>query len=228
MDCRTRAHQSVRCSQYKTENAEQRRVNIAPTRADDGFEHFQFASILDGVSSQRIIPFLSFPYFYSSIFLCFQRTKVRLGDIPTWSNVFIPHDKSNVVSVDVEQIFQHDREDIAIIKLQQPVALSELIVPICLPTHDNYYFRELNAHVCLRKTHRSDTSVISVPVSPLLPQDCNILLKRKKASYTQELFCAWDEMGDTCTGDLGSPLTTTTNGRVTVIGLNSFTSAKVQ
>lgn len=46
-----------------------------------------------------------------------------------------------------------------------------------------------------------------ISASPLSPNDCNILLKRKKAQFTLDEFCAWDEPGDTCIGDLGSIFT---------------------
>lgn len=141
--------------------------------------------------------------------------------------MYIHHDKSAIVSVDVQQIFQHERKDIAVVKLVQAVGLTASIMPICLPDHDHYNFRELQLHVCRRQTSRSESSVTSVPVTPLLPQDCSIMFERKRAQYTLGEFCAWDEAGDTCTGDLGGPLIAESNGRATVIGLNSYISAKV-
>lgn len=160
----------------------------------------------------------------------FSRSEVRLGDIPTWGDVTIAHNKSSIIAIDVEQIFQHERKDIAVIKLVEPVNISPAVVPICLPDHDNYYFRELQLHMCKRPNSHStpnEPSVFSVPVTPLTPQDCSIMFERKNAHYTLDEFCAWDEAGDTCTGDLGGPLITETHGRATVIGLSSYISVKV-
>lgn len=68
--------------------------------------------------------------------------------------------------------------------------------------------------------------VYSVPVTPLSSQDCTIMFQRKRAHYTLDEFCAWDEAGDTCTGDLGGPLVAETNGRSVLIGLSSYISTK--
>lgn len=135
-----------------------------------------------------------------------------------------------MVSIDVEQIFQHHRKDIAVIKLAKPVNSTQSISPICLPDHDNYNYRELHLHMCKRKSSHATPSapyVYSVPVTPLSPQDCSIMFQRKKARYTLDEFCAWDEVGDTCTGDLGGPLVADVNGRSVLIGLNSYISVKV-
>lgn len=150
-----------------------------------------------------------------------------MGDIPTWGDISVQHKKSAVVSVDVEQIYQHERKDIAILKLARPINVTKSIGPVCLPDHDNYNFRELQLHVCHRQNSRAEMNVFTVSVTPLMPQDCNIMFERKRARYTLDEFCAWDEAGDTCTGDLGGPLTAITNGRVTVIGLSSYISSKV-
>lgn len=41
-------------------------------------------------------------------------------------------------------------------------------------------------------------------------------------TITHQEFCVWDESGDDCTGDIGTPLFTTHNGRLFVIGLRSY------
>lgn len=53
------------------------------------------------------------------------------------------------------------------------------------------------------------------------------MFHRKKAIFTLEEFCAWDEYGDTCTGDVGGPLMGSVNGKWHLIGLNSYANAKV-
>lgn len=62
----------------------------------------------------------------------------------------------------------------------------------------------------------------SVSVTPLAPRDCNIYFRRKGATVSEDEFCAWDESGDTCTGDLGGPLISKLSGRFYVVGLNSY------
>lgn len=74
----------------------------------------------------------------------------------------------------------------------------------------------------------SAPKVSNVPASPLKSRDCSIMLKRKQAKLTHTEFCAWDETGDTCTGDLGGPLVgKRIDGRYRVIGLNSYVNTKV-
>lgn len=157
------------------------------------------------------------------------RSAVRLGDTPTWGGQ-VRHNRSKIIHINVSEIINHKRKDIAIIKLARAVNFTDLIQPICLPIDDNYNFRELELHICKRATAMSISRVpiiTSVSVSPLAPQDCAIMFQRKQAHLMKEEFCAWDEVGDTCTGDLGGPLIGNLNGRFHVIGLNSYINAKV-
>lgn len=41
-------------------------------------------------------------------------------------------------------------------------------------------------------------------------------------TVSNQEFCAWDEAGDDCAGDIGSPLFTIHNGRFFVVGLRSY------
>uniref|UniRef100_A0A1B0D6S0 Uncharacterized protein n=1 Tax=Phlebotomus papatasi TaxID=29031 RepID=A0A1B0D6S0_PHLPP len=137
-------------------------------------------------------------------------SKVRLGEFVD------SHGKKNVskrVSVEVDDIFLHNRRDIAVIKLQKPVNLTSFVRPVCLPNSENYNFREMYFH--------------TVPVSPLTPQDCSTLFHRKTAEFSvKEEFCAWDERGDSCYGDLGGPLIGLYDGRYQVIGLSSYARSR--
>lgn len=74
---------------------------------------------------------------------------------------------------------------------------------------------------------RKHSVVKSISVIPLSDQDCRIMFKRKHVTVTAEEFCAWDETGDTCTGDLGGPLVGRANDKYQVVGLNSYLNAKV-
>lgn len=110
------------------------------------------------------------------------------------------------------------------------ILISELIQPICLPTSENYNFRELFLHSCSKTTHHGQKriKVESLSVLPVSPQDCSTLFHRKGANFhSREEFCSWDERVDTCTGDLGGPLIAKQNGRFHVIGLSSFATSKI-
>jgi coagulation factor X len=69
--------------------------------------------------------------------------------------------------------------------------------------------------------------VALVPVSPLSPQDCHMIYHRNRAEFSRSEFCAWDEGGDTCTGDMGGPLIAKQNGAFHLIGLKSYAQSKV-
>lgn len=126
---------------------------------------------------------------------------MRLGDAPVWGGSENDVNKSSVIHIGIEEIFQHKNRDIALIKLAENVNFTNFIRPICLPDNDHYNFTELYQHMC-KKTSKH-TEVSTVTTSPLSPQDCEIMFKRKRATITTEEFCAWDETGDSCTGDLG-------------------------
>lgn len=102
-------------------------------------------------------------------------------------------------------------------------------MPVCLPDDDNFGFRDLELHMCKRtgKANRAP-KISNVLASPLKSRDCSIMLQRKQAKLSHTEFCAWDETGDTCTGDLGGPLVgKRIDGRYRVIGLNSYVTTKV-
>lgn len=131
--------------------------------------------------------------------------------------------------IGVSEIFKHKSKDIALIKLSEAINITDHITPICLPEDGRYNnFRELELHIC-KRTKKSRKSIVSiVPVSPLSPQDCSIMFERKNANFSHRFeLCAWDEIGDTCTGDLGGPLVGKVNGHYQVIGLNSYVNVKV-
>lgn len=167
------------------------------------------------------------------------RSAVRLGDTPTWSAAAAaqPGNRSAIVRIDVDTVYQHQTRDIALIRLAEPVRLQPgRIEPICLPPSNSYNYRELEQHKCVREQpaqqqqHRRRTRkpqqqqhvVSAVDVQLVQPHDCAIMFRRKEARFTNAEFCAWDEPGDTCTGDLGGPLTALWNDRRYVIGLSSY------
>lgn len=154
------------------------------------------------------------------------------------------------VFADVEEIILHPKRDIALVKMTKPVNFTgekeskaftelllkplpfsslELIQPICLPTSENYNFREMILHSCRKIKNRipARVHVESMSVLPVSPQDCSTLFHRKGANFSsREEFCSWDERVDTCTGDLGAPLIGLENGQYQVVGLASYATSK--
>lgn len=102
---------------------------------------------------------------------------------------------------------------------------------MCLPTSDNYNFRELILHSCTKskkkKAGHSRIVTESMSVLPISPQDCSTLFHRKGADFNaREEFCSWDERVDNCTGDLGAPLIGKIAHNYHVIGLASYATSE--
>ncbi|XP_055586384.1 CLIP domain-containing serine protease B4-like [Uranotaenia lowii] len=163
-------------------------------------------------------------------------TSIRLGDSPTWASTPGGKEtalrKKNVVSIPVKNVFLHERKDIAVIRLAERVNITTpTIRPICLPMSDRFNYTELHFHICRKE--KADFGRMSsrsklVAVTTLTQKDCQILFRRHNADVGLKEFCAWDETGDNCTGDLGGPLMVKLNGRYHVVGLNSYALAKAK
>lgn len=85
-------------------------------------------------------------------------SSVRLGDFVTW-NKYANRDKSHTVEIAVEEIFFHKKKDLALIKLKESVAFTDVIRPACLPSSDYYNFKELQSHLCKRSHNRAPADV---------------------------------------------------------------------
>ncbi|XP_058467498.1 CLIP domain-containing serine protease B4-like [Malaya genurostris] len=160
-------------------------------------------------------------------------TGVRLGDTPTWAfsegGKKAHLRKQDVVSSPIKNVFLHEKKDIAVIRLAERVNFTTKIRPACLPANDRFNYTELFFHVCRKEKSefgRTNTTGKLVAVTSLAQKDCQILFRRHQAELGQKQFCAWDETGDNCTGDLGGPLMVKLGGRYHVVGLNSYALAK--
>ena len=85
-------------------------------------------------------------------------SSVRLGDFVTW-NKYANRDKSLSIEVEVDEIYYHRKKDLALIKLKESVTFSDVIRPACLPLSDNYYYKELQSHVCKRSHNKAPADV---------------------------------------------------------------------
>ncbi|XP_058811507.1 CLIP domain-containing serine protease B4-like [Topomyia yanbarensis] len=160
-------------------------------------------------------------------------TGVRLGDTPTWAfsegGKKANARKRDVLSTPIRNVFLHEKKDIAVIRLAERVNFTEKIRPVCLPVSDRFNYTELFFHVCRKEKSefgRTNTTGKLVAVTSLTQKDCQILFRRHQAEMGPKEFCAWDETGDNCTGDLGGPLMVKLSGRYHVVGLNSYALAK--
>lgn len=85
-------------------------------------------------------------------------SSVRLGDFVTW-NKYANRDKSHTVEIEIEEIFLHEKKDLALIKLKESVEFTDVIRPACLPSSDYYNFKELQSHLCKRSHNRAPADV---------------------------------------------------------------------
>lgn len=150
---------------------------------------------------------------------------VRLGDTPTWATEGMARRSDQVVHRGIDEVYIHENKDIAVIKLDEKVDFSDAIRPVCLLSQGEVKHIELYLHQCKRIKHiplREAARVVTITATPLSPRDCHIYFKRNGGIISPDEFCAWDEKGDTCTGDLGGPLIGKVSGRFYVVGLHSY------
>ena len=122
----------------------------------------------------------------------------------------------------------HQRFDVALIRLEEPLAFSERISPICLPSDEtpSEGWRELEvAGWGYTKRSGEPSDVLMHANLPEVPLDgCKRL--HYAGRVTQRHICAGNASVDTCDGDSGGPLMTqdagVDGGRVTAIGVVSW------
>lgn len=124
----------------------------------------------------------------------------------------IPHESYDPASAD---------SDLALLRLDQPVTLSNYTIPVCLPTSE-FAKTELDAtrfhfvsgwgqHTDGGNDHRSfyyKSPVLRRLVVPFLPKlECSV---KSEVNITDNMVCAgyFDGSQESCRGDDGSPLTT--------------------
>lgn len=88
-------------------------------------------------------------------------SSVRLGDFVTW-NKYANRDFSLRQEIDVDEIFYHKKNDLALLRLKESAIFSDVIRPACLPVSDSYNFKELQSHLCKRSPHNKAPADVSL------------------------------------------------------------------
>ncbi|KAG8196781.1 hypothetical protein JTE90_014513 [Oedothorax gibbosus] len=125
--------------------------------------------------------------------------------------------------------------DIALLKLARPVAFSNYVMPVCLPTGPMTDSDLIGKRVTVMgwgdESYGGKTSRVLQETSfPIVSRKtCNasyvrVASNRFPRGITENLLCAGDPDGgkDACQGDSGGPLTMIENGRYTQVGIVSF------
>jgi len=125
---------------------------------------------------------------------------------------------------------QPDRFDIALLRLDRPVAYRDNMLPICLPTKDYPLVGKVGVVAGWGKTDNSfgktGTNLLNKVHVPIIDNRRCRSWHRDKAIAVQlhkEMFCAGHLQGkmDACLGDSGGPLVINFDGRWTLVGITS-------
>ncbi|NWX12220.1 FA10 factor, partial [Aegotheles bennettii] len=135
----------------------------------------------------------------------------------------------------VEKIISHPEfdsktsdNDIALLKLEEPITFSEDVVPACLPEEDfaedvlmNQTFGIVSGFGREVERGRLGNRLKVLQIPYVDRETCNLALR---ASVTENMFCAgYDKDGkDVCQGDGGGPHVTQYNGTYFVTGIISW------
>uniref|UniRef100_A0A6B2EJ60 Putative trypsin-like serine protease n=1 Tax=Phlebotomus kandelakii TaxID=1109342 RepID=A0A6B2EJ60_9DIPT len=126
---------------------------------------------------------------------------------------------------------QHMNNDIAIIVLKKPVAYTDHIQPICLPTKNTMYFPGMKCTISGWGSIQSGKSNVSASALelrsgtvPILPNDVCQEPQVYGNRITQGMFCAGslDEGIDSCMGDSGGGLVCQSEGIHKLYGIISW------
>ncbi|KAM4580610.1 complement C1r subcomponent-like isoform 1-T1 [Odontesthes bonariensis] len=126
-------------------------------------------------------------------------------------------------------------DDIALIKLQDPITFSASVMPVCLPADDAAYVTGMMGLVSgFGVTDQGKSQVLTNKLKyvqlPVVEQEtCSnsiVLLKKKRnlPNLTNNMFCAGIPEGgkDSCQGDSGGPFTLTEDGQFWAAGIVSW------
>ncbi|MCL4156527.1 UNVERIFIED_CONTAM: hypothetical protein GTU68_059876, partial [Idotea baltica] len=145
------------------------------------------------------------------------------GDRPNDIQVVLgSHDRSesetSSITVDVEEIIVHESynsrtyvNDIALIKLSDPVTFTEEISPVCLPF--SYQSLDITGETAtasgwgtLEENGRTSSVLMKVDVPLISRADCGATTDYSSSSIKAGMLCAGENGKDACQGDSGGPL----------------------
>lgn len=130
------------------------------------------------------------------------------------------------------RVFSHEKfisstfeNDIAMIRLDRPVSLTENTMPICLPSNNVPLYKSVTVAGwgTVAETSRVHSNVLrQANVTVLPPVNCRVYKEVHFDTTRQLCAAALDWSKDTCAGDSGGPLMYQENGSWTIGGITSY------
>ncbi|XP_055637658.1 uncharacterized protein LOC129776190 [Toxorhynchites rutilus septentrionalis] len=164
---------------------------------------------------------------------------IRFGDL----NIESTEGDEYAQQLKIVDIFRHPQHrftshyhDIALLKLEHNVTLTEVVAPACLWTDEEVRFKILEATGWGRTGYAEDQTpvLLKVALKPIENVECSKVYtngtdRKLQNGLQQHQICAVDEKMDTCEGDSGGPLQIKLmhNAKVTpfVVAITSFGTA---
>ena len=154
---------------------------------------------------------------------------------PSEINVIVgDHDLTSIYPesyFEVEQIILHPEydeptinNDIAVLKLKNPLTFGDGIASVCLPfdvTVEQFIGQELHTIGWgkLSEGGFGTFELQELPIPIITDAECE---KTYGAGLTDKMFCAYKSGSDTCQGDSGGPTTVEVSGKHIQLGIVSF------
>lgn len=158
----------------------------------------------------------------NGLYIC--STSVRLGEWDTSTATDCNDDECAPPPLDipVEQLIPHERynpdskqqeNDVALVRLSQPVAFTEFIKPICLPLSTRLRQQQYdNVGLTVAGWGRTENGtnsqrMLKLDISGVPRAQCARIYQRQNVALGAGQMCAGGEAGkDSCRGDSGGPL----------------------
>ncbi|XP_049533178.1 uncharacterized protein LOC125949824 [Anopheles darlingi] len=137
---------------------------------------------------------------------------VRLGDL----DLYNPKDDRYVQQIEIAEIVRHPEfkfdsayHDVALLRLKQPVTVTDFVTPACLYTNDSLPFDRLYASGWDFYAEVSPP-IVTAPLNPINQDRCKFWYRDNKEAFRRGInrmqMCAGDEKLKSCPSDTGGPL----------------------
>ncbi|EEB17572.1 tripsin, putative [Pediculus humanus corporis] len=116
--------------------------------------------------------------------------------------------ESFIMHEDFASDYIHDTDDIALIKLKEPVSFGPNVLPVCLPQKGIDYSKKRATVVGWGKKSQEDLFsevLLKINVTTLTNEDCK-KVKVLSSHLSDSMLCAYGDNVDACQGDSGGPL----------------------